>query len=279
MVDQKIITLGPKGTMSYSAASQVAEERSMEIVYTQTIPQITKSVVTQDTYGVIPIENSVSGTVGQAQDSLISSDIIITNELSIHVRFSLITNTPLNEIKRFYAHPQAFNQTMQFTSDNFPQAEVLFADSNVHSGDLFLKHEGEPIAAIIPASLAKSEERFKTKLLIEDIQDYEDNTTRFFVIQKRPENYSPDFSKEKTSLFINFHEDRHSLLFELLREFHVFGINLSRLESRPSKSSAWKYSFFIDFLNNHRTEACLDELGRNQINYKVLGSYNFLKKK
>lgn len=274
---ETIYTLGPKGTFSNHAAYLVGGDEITDIQYTVTIPQVVDRVKQNPhAIGVIPIENSVSGIVGPAQDSLIDSDVVIIKELQVDVRYALLSQTPLDEVTHFYCHQVAFGQTMGFTSKNLPNAEVIYSDSNINSGMRFLDNPDKPVAAIIPLEPAKQRDDFKSYVVAEDIQDYQQNITRFFVIQNKPEDYRPDFTKRKSSIFISFDEDRHSLLFELLREFHVFGINLCRLESRPSKDNPWTYSFFMDFYNNHRVKACLATLENLEINYKLFGSYDTL---
>lgn len=272
-----IYTLGPKGTFSNHAAYLVGRDKITDIQYTVTIPQVVDRVKQNPrSIGVIPIENSVSGIVGPAQDSLIDSDVVITQELQVDVRYALLSNTPLEKVTHFYCHQVAFGQTMGFTSKNIPNAQVIYADSNIKSGLHFLENMDKPVAAIIPLEPAKKRDDFKPYVVAEDVQDYKQNITRFFVVQNKPEGYQPDFTKRKSSIFISFDEDRHSLLFELLREFHVFGVNLCRLESRPSKDNPWTYSFFIDFYNNHRVEACLSTFKSLDISYKLFGSYDTL---
>lgn len=275
----KIITLGPKGTFSNQAASLVGGDDIKNIQYTTTIPQIAREVVkNENALGVLPIENSTSGMVGQAQDSLVDSDVIIINELQIDIQFSLVSHVPLNEVRQFFCHSEAFNQTMNFTAEHMLEAKVIFSNSNIHSGELFLERDQEQVAAIIPKALVSKKSAFKEKLLASDVQDYAQNITRFVVIHKTPANYEPDFSKYKTSLVLEFKEDRHSLLFELLREFHVFGINLCRLESRPMKDNPWSYRFFIDLINNHRVKTCLQELQNLDIGFQIFGSFDRISK-
>ncbi len=275
----KIITLGPKGTFSNQAASLVGGSDIKNIQYTTTIPQIAREVVkNENALGVLPIENSTSGMVGQAQDSLVDSNVVIINELQIDIQFSLVSHVPLSEVRQYFCHSEAFNQTMSFTAEHMPEAKVIFSNSNIHSGELFLERDQEPVAAIIPKALVAKKSVFKEKLIASDVQDYAQNITRFVVIHKTPENYEPDFSKYKTSLVLEFKEDRHSLLFELLREFHVFGINLCRLESRPMKDNPWSYRFFIDLINNHRVETCLQELQNQDIGFQIFGSFDRISK-
>ena len=276
---QRICTLGPKGTFSYQAAYNIGGDNISEIQYTTTIPEITNAVETSDnTLGVMPIENSTSGIVGPAQDSLVDSNVIITHELLIDVRYSLVSHVPIKEIKQLFCHAIAFNQNMLYTSKHIPKADVVYSNSNIDSADQFRKRSDEPVAAIIPLPAAHRDDYLKDKIVSDDTQDYKENMTRFLVLEKKPVDYKPDFSRDKTAMYVLFDEDRHSLLFELLREFHVFSINLCRLESRPQKNMPWHYCFFIDFYNNHRVETCLEELNQLKINHKIFGSYDIIKK-
>ena len=272
---QRIFTLGPEGTFSNQAAQRVCGEGFDNIVYCLTLPQVT-SQVSQDeqSLGVIPIENSVSGTVNAAQNSLIDFSAVIIGELTIDVHYGLVAYGPLDQVKQYYCHAVAFNQCQRFVSQHLPQAQVLYSDSNMDSAARFTAAAGQPVAAIVPLSIAQDRPTLKPHLHAGLVEDEPNNRTRFLVIQKKPAEYTPDLSKAKTSIYIELHEDRHSLLFEVLREFHVYNINLCRLESRPSRVRAWQYGFFIDFYNNQRTGACLEDFKRNRIEFKVLGSYD-----
>jgi len=275
---KRIYTLGPKGTFSNQAASMVKGPKCEEIRYCTTLQQITKAVEADaDSLGVLPIENSTSGIVALAQDSLIQHDVVAIGELFIDVHYALIGKVPPDQVSHYYCHAVAFNQCQNFETDALVHAEVIYSNSNVHSADLFLEHQDQPVAAIVPLQRAQEVAELRPFILAENIQDIPNNRTRFLVIEKAPEAYEPDFTKEKTSIYVKLHEDRHSLLFELLREFHVFNINLCRLESRPVTEKNWKYGFFIDFFNNHRTGMCLEALRSQQIDYKILGSFSTLK--
>ncbi|MDT8446272.1 MAG: prephenate dehydratase domain-containing protein [bacterium] len=275
---ERIVTLGPEGTFSNQAATLVGGDRIRRIDYTVTLPQIVKEVVADPkALGVLPIENSSSGIVGPAQDSLVESEVVIIAELQIAVSYALVSQVPLEEIESFYCHAVAFDQIMTFTANHLSQAQVIYADSNMNAAQQFAAEpQGSKRAAVIPKVVANQDERFEGLILAEQIEDYQNNSTRFAVVKRIPVPYQPDFKRKKTSLVVETHEDRHSLLFELLREFHVFSINLCRLESRPSKAHAWQYRFFIDFYNNHRTAACLEALSGAGIHYKLLGTYSSL---
>ncbi len=270
----KIFTLGPKGTFSNAAANLVGRDQINEIEYCTTLPQITKSVVMDaKSLGVIPIENSTSGTVTQAQDSLIDHDIEIIGEITVGVQYALVSHVELSKVERYFCHAVAFNQCMQFEADAIPNAEVIYANSNIISAEKFLEAKGQNVAAIVPLPFALRDDRLTPLIKVEHIQDVDDNETRFLVLKKRI-GHLPDFSKNKTSMYVQLHEDRHSLLFEVLKGFHESNVNLCRLESRPAKGSKWQYGFFIDFYNNDQVPACLNGLSLKKIEYQIIGSYS-----
>ena len=273
----RVITLGPKGTFSNSAAKFVAGGKIDQITYATTLPEIVLEVENNDNaLGVIPIENSISGIVGQAQNGLVDSEVIIINEIRLNINYSLVAHLPLEEVTQYFCHSVAFNQTMLYTAKYLKRAEVIYSNSNIHSSEIFWERDGETVAAIIPKPEAHKTDKYKTKIVIDDIQDYNPNITRFVVVCKKMADYQPDFKKEKTSVFIEPHEDRHSILFDILREFHIYGINICQLASRPSKTTPWSYGFFIDFYNNHRTETCLQNIRNAGLTCEVLGAYDFI---
>ena len=158
----RICTLGPEGTFSYQAAYTIGGSYTKKIEYTTTVPQIVHEVQSdENVIGVMPIENSTSGIVGQAQDCLVESDVIIVNELLLDVRYSLLSHVPLDKITRFFCHSAAFNQNMRFTSKHMPKAEVVHSNSNIHSGEMFLERPNDPVAAIVPYLAAHANPLYK----------------------------------------------------------------------------------------------------------------------
>ena len=182
----------------------------------------------------------------------------------------------LEDVKLCFAHPQALEQSSKFLSKNLTEPQNQLTRSNVDSGIQFLqaiKSDNRALAAIVPSSFADSYPEWK---VASGIQDYHNNTTRFLVVRPRQENEEHDFTCKKTSLYVEFQEDRSGLLYELLSVFNLFQINLCRLESRPAKDTPWAYVFYVDFYNTEHTEACLDVMRVTKFNYKVLGSYDLI---
>jgi len=273
----QIYTLGPQGTFSDEAAQKVLNRGASVITYTNTFVEALLKV-TEDPHSVavVPIENSVAGTIAQVQDSLVRNDIVILGEINLLIEYALLANAELKQVESFFAHPQALEQSSGFISKNMSRAQNRLTRSNVDSGIQFLEaidSGNAPVAAIVPLSFAEDKPQWKK---FSGIQDYLNNTTRFLVVRSRQEHEQPDFSCKKTSLLVEFQDDRSGLLYQLLSVFNLFQINLCRLESRPAKDTPWAYVFYVDFYNSTDTEACLDVLRASNFSYKVLGSYDLV---
>lgn len=268
-----VFTLGPAGTFSDQAAHQVCTN-SDAIHYTRNFNEaIVKVAETKDSVAVVPIENSVAGTVTQIQDALVAEDLVILHEFPMRIRYALFANAPLPQVRRFYAHEQAFGQTLQYTAHNLFGADHIYTHSNTDSAEQFLQRteEEKGIAAIVPINLVSEHQAF---VVAEDIQDYPNNTTRFIVVRHRHAQEYFDFQQQKTSLFIECDADRAGLLYDMLSIFNRYHLNLCRLESRPSKQTPWFYVFYVDFYNNTETERCLKDLQEAGFRHKILGCYD-----
>jgi len=272
----QIFTLGPEGTFSDEAAQKICGD-GVVITYTGTFAEALFRVTeVPDSVAVVPIENSVAGTVAQVQDSLVSNKLVILGEINLLIEYSMLANDALEDVKLCFAHPQALEQSSKFLSTNLTEPQNQLTRSNVDSGIQFLQainSDKGALAAIVPASFADSYPEWK---VASGIQDYHNNTTRFLVVRSRQENEEYDFSRKKTSLYVEFQEDRSGLLYELLSVFNLFQINLCRLESRPAKDTPWAYVFYVDFYNTEHTKACLDAMQVTKFNYKVIGSYDLV---
>ena len=272
----QIFTLGPEGTFSDEATQKIRGD-GVVVTYTGTFAEALFRVTEDsDSVAVVTIENSVEGTVAQVQDSLVSNKLVILGEINLLIDYSLFANVAPENVKLCYAHPQALEQSSKFLSKNLTEPQNQLTRSNVDSGIQFLeavKSDNKALAAIVPASFADSYPEWK---VASGIQDYHNNTTRFLIVRPRRENEEHDFLRKKTSLYVEFQEDRSGLLYELLSVFNLFQINLCRLESRPAKDTPWAYVFYVDFYNTEHTKACLDAMQVTKFNYKVIGSYDLV---
>jgi chorismate mutase/prephenate dehydratase len=278
----RLYTLGPEGTFSDRAAQRLREhlvathgDPGPEVRYTRTIPEVlSRTEADPAALGVFPIENSDTGTVVPAQDSLARHRLSVCLEINLRVRFALLASAPPERIATLYAQPVAFEQCSIYVTEHLPRARPSFTNSNTESGLKFLKGGmEEPQAAIVPLEFAAA---YPDVLLAEDIQNDDHNTTRFLVAAPGREETGHDFSRNKTSLFIEPFDDRPGLLYDMLSVFKQHGLNLCRLESRPARVRPWTYNFFLDFNNGAASAPALADLRRGDWKVTVLGSYDTL---
>lgn len=264
----RVAYLGPEATYSH----QVAVSHFGYGADLQPQPRITdifQVLVRGDVeYGVVPIENSTGGTIHETLDAFIQYDCRIQAEVHEPIHHCLLArSTPLAKVQHVYAHPQSFLQCREWLRKHLPNAEQLVAASNAAGMQLAREHKG---SACIGGELGA--DIYGLKILARHIEDQHDNTTRFLIIAMED---GPRTGSDVTSLMFSI-KDRPGILFDLLKPFAVRGINLSKIESRPTKRKAWEYVFFID-VGGHRQDPSLAEaiaeLEPNCHWMRVMGSY------
>ncbi|MBS3096313.1 prephenate dehydratase [Candidatus Woesearchaeota archaeon] len=264
----KIATLGPEGTFSHEAAMKYG--RNASIIFTDTIRDVFEAVSKNKAdCGIAPIENSIAGTVGQTLDCLVEFGLKIKAEEILPISHNLVGFGNINGIKRLYSHPQAYEQCELFIKKYLPKAETIQTSSNGKSAEIISKSKNKNEASIIPKIAVGI---YGLKVLKKDVQDNRFNVTRFFVIAK---NDSKKTGYDRTSIALYPQVDRPGLLYEMLGEFAKRKINLTKIESRPSKGKLGDYIFYIDF-EGHKSEKHIGE-ALNQLEKSafvtVLGSY------
>jgi chorismate mutase/prephenate dehydratase len=219
-------------------------------------------------WGVVPVENSLEGSVKTTLDRLISTPLNIRAEIFLRISHCLISRgTRRDTIKRVYSHPQAFAQCQGWLRRNLPHSRLIEVDSTVAAAEHVLKDRK---AAAIASNLAAA--TYELKIIAEGIEDSPLNTTRFLVIGRRQ---GVATGNDKTSvLFATQHVP--GALHKALEPFARDKINLTRIESYPMKDRLWKYLFFVD-LAGHQDEKkikkCLTEMQKVTTLFKILGSY------
>jgi len=263
--------LGPPGTFTEEAAlrydpgAQLLPFASISAVATA----VESGMVEE---GIVPIENSLEGSVTETLDVLIhDSHLSIRSELVLPIEHYLLAKPGLKagEVKVIYSHPQALAQCRRFLERCFPKAEVVAALSTAAAVEEMM---GRDDAAAI--GTRRAAQLYGAEVLAAAIQDRGDNRTRFVVLAG--EDHPPS-GQDKTSLAFTFAvEDRPGLLVGALKEFSERRINLSKIESRPSKERLGTYIFLVD-VDGHRLEPVLAEaLARVEEKcsfFRVLGSY------
>ena len=265
----KVAFQGERGAYSESAVYRFFGE-SAEVKPCRDFKDVFKSVEEQETdFGVVPVENSIEGSVNQTYDLFLKHDLKVRGEIIVKIEHCLIANpgTKLEDVKAVYSHPQALAQCRTFLEKS---GWELVPTYDTAGSVKILKEKGLKNAAALASE--KAAELYKMKILARDIADNPENYTRFFVIGKKD---APMTGKDKTSvIFAATHKP--GALYYALGEFAKRGINLTKIESRPTKQTPWEYNFYLDFEGNKSEPRCaeaLEALKEHAAFIKILGSY------
>jgi chorismate mutase/prephenate dehydratase len=271
----KVAYQGVPGAYSEWAAERLmsARRRHAQPVGFRTFHQVAEAVVEgRARYGVLPIENTLAGSINEAYDLLKRHSLYVVGEeaLAIDHCIAATAKIPLHEIKRVYSHPQALAQCSAFLA-TLPGVDVLpYFDTAAAMQKVAA--DREPSAAAIAGEHAA--ERYGLTVLKRHIADSPENFTRFLLIATEREPI-PDGVAAKTSLMMSVHHKEGALL-EALRVLHDHGINMTKLESRPRPGTPWQYYFYVDFEGSDREPnvvKMLNALAAATADLRVLGSY------
>ena len=241
----RIAFLGPRATYGHQAALQRFGSAA-EYVPAATNPGIVDEVERGAAdFGVIPIENSTAGPVGESQDRLVETELRVCDEVTIRIAHCLLARCPIEQVQSVHAHPQAAAQSSRWLAQNLPGRPVVPVASNGLAAEHASQEQG--VAAIAPRVAS---EVFGLDILAADIQDVAHNYTRFWVLGRRMSE-RPSGS-DKTAVVFSI-RDRVGALREVIQIFANAQISLSAIQSRPSRRKAWDYVFFIE-LRGHALE-------------------------
>lgn len=263
----KIAYLGPKASFSNLAAIKRFGSQ-MEYIACISIPEVFSEVEADAAdYGVVPVENSIEGAVTHTLDMLIDSGLKICAQVNLNVSHNLLANCVKNKIRRIYSNPQVFGQCRIWLQKNLPCAQLLDVASTTYAAEIAKKEKNSAAIASLLASKV-----YGLKVAARAIQDSLHNITRFLVVGK---NTASPTGHDKTSLLFSI-KDRVGALYDTLLPFRKYGVNLTKIESRPSKKKAWEYYFFVDISGHQddiKIKRALNDLERRCTYLKVLGSY------
>lgn len=264
----KVAFLGPNGTFSQQASSKHFGH-AVETVPMGSIKQVFSEVEngTVD-YGVVPIENSTEGVVSYTLDVFMNSPLKISGEVSLRIHQNLMTSAKnWQTVKTVYSHQQSLAQCRLWLDSNLPNAELVPVSSNTEAARRAKEDsESAAIAGVLAAEI------YGLEIAKKDIEDNQNNTTRFLVIGKQD---VPPSGADKTTLMISA-KNRSGALYHLLAPLAKNGLDMSRIESRPSQNANWEYYFFMD-IDGHADDPivakALSELSQESQLIRVLGSY------
>lgn len=264
--------LGPKGTNSEEALYLYLGTSETEALPYTGIEHVIGAIHQGEiSHGLVPIENSIEGTVNLTLDLLAHEKLLkIVGEVNLHIRHHLLVKPGIKqqEITRIISHPQALAQCRKYLHDSFPGIEILPVESTAEAARIISEGDGT-IAAI---GSIRAAQYYKLQILEEDIHDCKENRTRFIVISKEDDEMP---EQAKTSLVLSI-TDRPGGLYEILKEFALANINLTKIESRPAKKSLGDYLFFIDLIGHpldSDVKKCLEVIQDMTALFRILGSY------
>jgi chorismate mutase/prephenate dehydratase len=262
-----IAYLGPEATFTHQAAIRrfgaslrYAPQKTIADVFTE----VSKN---RADYGVVPVENTTEGVVTHTLDMFMDSDLKIVAQIVLAVQQCLLSNWRRAQIRKLFAHPQSLAQCRGWVQNHLPRVEIIETSSNARSAELAAK---ERFAAAIAGALAA--EKYNVPILEQDIQDSAANATRFLVLGRQ---CSPPTGNDRTSLMVSI-TDKVGALHSAIAAFRRYRINMTKIESRPSKRKAWEYFFFIDcdgHMEDRRVAKAIKLLGEHCNFVKILGSY------
>ncbi len=263
-----IAYLGPEATFTHIAALERFGS-SVNYIDCGSITEVFNEVETDRAdYGVVPIENSTEGAVNHTLDMFIDSDLKICAESLLPIKHNLLSKEKrISSIKRVYSNPQVLGQCRLWLESNLPGVELVHTSSTTRAAQVASKKKQ---TAAIGSKLAAS--KYKLKIIAESIEDSPHNFTRFLIIGKDETEPS---KQDKTSIMFSI-KDKVGALHDILAPFKRNSVNLTKIESRPSKKKAWDYYFFVDFAVHHKDSKIKKTLARleKQCKFlKILGSY------
>ena len=266
----KVAFLGPEGTFTQTAVLKHFGH-SVRALPLLSIDEVFQEVEAGHAdFGVVPIENSTEGTVNHTLDRFLTSPLKICGEIELRIhQFLMGRMASLKTIKRICSHSQSLAQCRNWLEEHLPNVECVPVASNAEGARRARDEDGT--AAIAGDTAA---EVYGLKLLAREIEDQPDNTTRFFVLGRQLFRAS---GQDRTTLLCSGrHTDTHGALFRLLEPFAEHSVNMTRIESRPSKRQKWDYVFFFD-IEGHAEDPviarALAELKKRASLFRVLGSY------
>jgi chorismate mutase/prephenate dehydratase len=264
----RVAYLGPSATFTH-LASRRQFGSSAEYMPESTIREVFEAVYREKThYGVVPIENSTEGIVNYTLDMFMDSDLNIAFEIMLPISHNLLSKTgKKSNIKTIYSHPQARAQCRGWLESNFPGMPVVEELSTASAAKRVSKDKS---SAAVASELAATV--YDLKFVAKGIEDHKNNYTRFLVISKDNPKRT---GKDKTSIMFSV-KDKPGALFLILQPFAKHKLNLTKIESRPSRRRAWEYIFFVDMeghIEDKNVNKAINDVKKECLFLKVLGSY------
>ncbi len=263
----KVSFQGERGAYSEAAARSFFSE-DIETIPLPTFAEVLESTISDNTnYSVLPIENSLEGSVGESYDLLYSTSLNAMGEIYHRIEHCLIGNGKLEEVDTVYSHPQALGQCRDFIQNNNMKTVPTY-DTAGSVG--IIKEINKTNVSCIASKTAS--EIYEMPVLSENIANNLNNYTRFLVLSKKT---NEETGNDKTSIIFSIKHEPGSL-FRIIENFNNSKVNLTKIESRPTRSKNWEYNFYVDFeghAKNPQISKMLEKIKNETLFMKILGSY------
>lgn len=268
----RIAYLGPRGSFTHHVASHAFPDA--ELVAFKNITEAIKAFENaQVEYSVIPVENSIEGSVHETLDYLFhQANIHAVAEIIQPIAQHLMATKSTKDIQKIFSHPQAIAQGQQYIREHYPHATIEMTASTAYAAQLVSEHSDEPYAAIAPQGAAHE---YGLEIIANDIQEMDENYTRFWILGKEEINLQLPHQERKLSLALTLPNNLPGALYKAMSVFAWRGIDLTKIESRPLKTALGEYFFIMDLMekDGELVQFALKELTSLGISYKILGSY------
>jgi len=265
---QKVAYLGPRATFTHMACMQKFGSSAQYVPVTSIKDVFSEVERGRAHFGVVPIENTTEGVVNHTLDMFVDSNLLIYGEVLQEVSHHLLSKSGVvDEMTKIYSHPHAIAQCRNWLETNLPHVLVSEVASTARAAEICAD---DPSAGAIASELAA--QLYGLKVIESRIEDNMNNFTRFLVLSQKPPERT---GKDKTSLMLSV-KDKVGALYDLLRPFASHGLNMTKIESRPSRRKAWEYIFFVDVeghMEEERVKKAIEEIKGRCLFMKVLGSY------
>ncbi|MGI0047401.1 MAG: prephenate dehydratase [Nitrosotalea sp.] len=263
----KVAFQGERGAYSEAAAIAFFKDLVETVPYPTFHEALESTESSKSDCTVLPVENSLEGSVGESYDLLLTTKLHATGEIYHRIRHCLIGFDGLEKIDTVYSHPQALGQCRKFIQDHHFKSIPTYDTAG--SVKILLELKKENMACI---ASRRASEIYKVPIIKEGIEDNFNNYTRFLVLSKAKQDRT---TKDKTSIIFSI---KHvpGALYSILEKFHANMINLTKIESRPTKATPWEYNFYVDFEGNQddkNIQDALEKIKPNTVFLKILGSY------
>lgn len=264
----KIAYLGPLATFAHQAAMRHFGSSSKYVPVESTRDVFEEVDAGRAAYGVVPIENSNEGIVSSTLDLFVDYDLVVSSEVMLEISQNLLSKSgAASDVRRIYSHPQGIAQCREWLEKHMPRAVLLHTASTAKAAEIAAREKHS--AAIASEAAARM---YDLKFIAKDIGDRRHNFTRFLVIGRQ---YPKRTGRDRTSITFSI-KDRPGALYGVLEPFKKSSINLTRIESRPSRRKAWEYIFFVDMeghIEDRPVKRAIEGIKKECVFVKVLGSY------